>query len=192
MADEIKDPELQSYLERIAAASVAVRDLTEGLSDAQGSWRPQPKSWSIAEVITHLNITATSYYPRLDQSLEKARAKNLTGTGPFKHGGFMIKWLIRNLEDPNGKKFKAPGGFQPVEVSESIADIAASFQEAQDRVRDYIAKSDGVHLGKAKVVSPVSSLIRMTLGKCFHLICAHQERHIAQARRIRESSEFPA
>ena len=107
MSIEIKDPELQSYAGRFAEACESVRSLTDGLSREQSIWRPSPESWSNAEVIVHLNITAESYWPSLDVSLEKARARNLTGTGPFKHGGFMIKWLIRHLEDPNGKKFKA-------------------------------------------------------------------------------------
>ena len=56
----------------------------------------------------------------------------------------------------------------------------------------FLTESDGLHLAKVKIVSPVSSLLRMTLGQCYRLNSAHQERHLRQAHTLRHHADLPS
>ena len=191
MSEKLTGAELSGYGERFEKIIATARELT-GLNEEQACWHPSPSKWCIAECISHLNITAGLYRPKLTESIEKARSQGLTGEGPFKHRGILLPWLIRQLENPQGKSFKAPGKFKPVEVPSDFAAVMTEFMDHQQQFLDFLKASDGLDLGKARVVSPVTSLLRMSLGQCFRLNCAHQERHLRQVSRMREDPSFPA
>lgn len=46
--------ELDRFLSQMAANAQRIRALAEGVADAQARWKPDPDSWSILEVVSHL------------------------------------------------------------------------------------------------------------------------------------------
>jgi hypothetical protein len=48
-----------------------------------------------------------------------------------------------------------------------------------------------VDLNRIKVRSPITPLVRFNLGDALTLQVVHAQRHLAQARRVREHAEFP-
>ena len=81
--------------------------------------------------------TSSSYA----DAIAKAREQKLTGEGPFKHRGFMINWLIGQLENPEGKKFKGRGR---VLLEDSLASARDTLENAcsQDEVEQAIDKTE--------------------------------------------------
>jgi hypothetical protein len=49
-----------------------------------------------------------------------------------------------------------------------------------------VRQANGLDLSRVRVVSPLTSLMRMSLGQCFGLLAAHERRHLWQAARVRE------
>ena len=59
---EVLQPEIRDYLRQFEDAIAGAQHLVEGLSREQLEWSEGPDRWSIAECLSHLNVTADQYY----------------------------------------------------------------------------------------------------------------------------------
>lgn len=181
--------ELEDYRRQFEDAKREARELLEGLCDAQFNWRPAPGAWSIGECLAHLNVAGQFYLPRIDRSIREARAAGQTAEGPFRYGPLQ-RLFVRGIEPPARLKFKAPKIFTP--MPEHLASvIAPAFENLQNQYIERLHAARGLHLGRVKLASPVTRLLRISLGQVFPFMAAHQRRHLWQARRVREDANFP-
>jgi hypothetical protein len=188
-AGESLPAELEGYRAQFEAIKRDASELVAGLSDAQFNWRPAPGVWSIAECLAHLNVTGQYFLPRIDRRLREARAAGMLSEGPFRYG-LLSRVMVRGSEPPAKLKFKAPKIFQP--MSEHLsAVIVPAFMTLQDQLVERLRAARGVDLRRVKVTSPVSSLVKISLGQVFPFVAAHERRHLWQARRVREDANFP-
>jgi len=178
--DAVLMPELDGYRAQFEALKSETAELLDGLTEAQFNWRASPGRWSIAECLVHLNVTARLYLPLIEKSIKEARSRQLFGEGPFRHG-FLINWLIRTTEPPPKLKTKSPKIFVPP-PDQPLETVATDFMSLQDQFLARIQESNGLHLSRIKVVSPVSRFLRMSLGQSFAFLAAHERRHLWQAR----------
>ena len=177
-------PEIRDYLRQFEEAIEGAQHLVEGLSPEQLEWKEGPDRWSIAECLSHLNVTADQYYPAIDRSMRRARERELLGKGPFRHG-FLMNRFIAMLEPPPGRSFKAPRNFKP--RARNLANEIGIFFAHQEAIMKRVRQADGLDLARVKLVSPVSKWLRMSLGQCFALLAAHQRRHLWQSARVKEA-----
>ena len=182
--------DLQDYRSQIEAVNLDARDLLAGLTEAQFNWRPTPGHWSIAECLDHLTVTNRELIEGIKKSISDARAKGLTGRGPFRHG-WIGNMFVRSLEPPVKMKFKAPKIFKP-RPDQSLEATVRDFFSTQDEVLRLIEEANGVNLARAKVASPVTRLMKLSLGQVFGLIITHNRRHLWQARQVKGNQAFPA
>ncbi len=182
-------PELQEYFQQVEEIKRDAEDLIRGLSEAQFKWQPAPGRWSIGECLEHLNVTSRLYWPIIAQAINRARAQDWFSKGPYKHGWFG-KLFVRSAEPPVRMKFKSPRQFRPPS-DQPMDQVYSQFVSWQDRLLDLIRDANGVDLGRPKVQSPGSKLIKLTLGQGFGLMTAHERRHLWQARQIKEDPNFP-
>jgi hypothetical protein len=54
-----------------------------------------------------------------------------------------------------------------------------------------VRQADGLNLNRNRVISPVTSLLRLPLGAYFVFVIAHDRRHLWQARQLRTAPAFP-
>ncbi|MDT4897553.1 MAG: hypothetical protein QOH25_2630 [Acidobacteriota bacterium] len=188
--DEPLISDLQDYRRQIEAVNLDARDLLAGLNEAQFNWRPTPGHWSIAECLDHLTVTNRELIEGIKKTINDARSKGLTSRGPFRHG-WIGNMFVRSMEPPVKMKFKAPKIFKP-RPDQSLEATARDFFAAQDEVLHLIAEANGVNLARAKVASPVTRLMKLSLGQVFGLITTHERRHLWQARRVKDDPVFPA
>ena len=181
--------ELEDYRQQLEATKQEAESLLAGLTEAQFNWRPEAGRWSIAECLAHLNTTNRLYAEAIDHSLERARARQLFSDGPFRYG-FLGSWFVRSIEPPPRRRFKAPKVFAPP-PQQSRASVAAEFMKIHDEILKRLQHANGIDLVRARVISPVTSLFRLSLGQSFALIAAHNRRHLWQARQVKEHPDFP-
>ena len=166
--------------------------LVEGLSDAQMTWRSDTKSWSIAECFLHLIAAARPYLTAIDAGIERARAKaKARPAGRFRHP-WMARLFVESFEPPPRFRFPAPKQFLPPAPSGPTAVIVGDFLRLGDEIGGRIDRSEGLDLGKTVVASPVSPLVRLSLGLSFSLLAVHERRHLYQARTVTRHAAFPA
>lgn len=182
-------PEIDDFRRQFEALSLRADALVAPLSDDQFFWPPAPGAWSIAECVEHLNVTARTYLPKLDEAVADAIRRGLYAPGPFTYN--WIGRLFTRINEPPAKiKVKAPAAFQPG-PRRSRAEIMAAFRAYQVQFIDRLRQANGLDLGRAKVQSPISPWLRMSLGSGFALMTAHERRHLWQAERVKSSPGFP-
>lgn len=181
--------ELEERQKELEALNDRVHIMLVHLTPEQLYWRPAVGSWSIGECIIHIAVTNRGMLPGIDAAIERARRRGLHAAGPFRHG-WPGSWLVRALEPPVARKVKTARWAQPQAGgnADSIEhDLHASHAEVIERMR----RAQGYHLGKVKVQSPFTPLLRYSLGQAFAIIAAHGRRHVWQAEQVRGNPEFP-
>ena len=180
-------PELADYHRQFEEAEETARHLTEGLTKQQLDWRPAPGRWSIAECLGHLNVTAEAYIRPMDAAIARAKGRGEYGKAPFRHG-FLVNAFIRMLEPPPRRRFKSPSKFVPGVDTDGAVE---NFLEYQHALMVRSERAEGLHLGRIRITSPITRLLRMSLGQCFRLLATHQRRHLWQAQQIPREPGFP-
>jgi hypothetical protein len=183
-------PEVDDYRQEFERLAGEADALVAPLTEEQFNWNPSPGAWSIAECIDHLNVTARVYLPRIDEGIAEAVRRGLYGEGPFTHD-LVGRWFVRLMEPPAGIRIKAPSTFQPP-PRRSRSEIMAGFRAYQVQFVDRLRQASGLDLRRAKVHSPTSPWIKISLNSGFALMAAHERRHLWQAQRVLSAPGFPA
>lgn len=180
-------PELEGYRQQFLSAKEEYKKLVEGLTDEQFNWRPGEDQWSMAECIDHLIMIGDFMNRSINTGIDRANERNWKSDGPFKYGA-VGNWFVRSVSGTDAarkRKFKAPTTYTPTS-NHSLSRIDSAFITLQDEFVDRLERANGLDIAKVKLPSPVTRLIRLSLGQWFALLAGHQERHFAQAREVRE------
>ena len=181
--------DLQEYQRQIEAINTDARDLLAGLSEAQINWCVEVGHWSIAECLDHLTVTNREMMKHIKEALTDARSRGLTSRGPFRYG-MIGNMIVRSMEPPAKMKFKAPKIFKP-RSRQSPEVVTRDFFAVQDEILKLIREANGLNLARVKITSPVTKLIKLSLGQAFGLIATHERRHLWQARQVKTNPAFP-
>jgi hypothetical protein len=64
--------------------------------------------------------------------------------------------------------------------------VLPTFLHVQSQLILQLALAGGLDLRRVKVATPISPLLKMSLGMMFAQVAAHERRHLQQAWRVRE------
>ena len=185
LAPDVDDYRIQ--FERLAGEADA---LVAPLTEVQFNWSPATGRWSVAECIDHLNVTARLYLPRIDEAIAEAIRRGLYGDGPYTHD-LLGRLFVLSMEPPAKIKVKAPESFRPG-ARRARSEIMAAFRAYQVQFVDRLRQANGLDLRRAKVHSPASSWIKVSLNSGFALMVAHERPHLWQAQQVVTSPGFPS
>lgn len=176
--------EIQDDIRQVEAVRREGQTLLAGLSDARFNWRPGPERWSVGQCFDHLNVSVRQTYPAFDRAIDGARAKDLTGDGPF-HYSRLARWIVADMEPPPKRRYRTFKIFFPAAAADlRVADVLPEFLAVRDGLIERLRRADGLDLKRAKVTSPVSRFFRLSLGAYFQFVIAHERRHLWQAREV--------
>jgi hypothetical protein len=141
--------------------------------------RPSPGSWSAAECIGHLSISSQSFLEPLRKAIDDARARKLMAKRPPKMDllGRVLKWF---LEPPIRQRVKTSAPFVPKSVR-AKAEAFGEFAGLQARLADLLQEARDFDLNRMKIVSPFDKRVRYNVFSAFHILVAHERRHLWQA-----------
>ena len=182
-------PELDDLRRQFEDITRSLDVLLGPVRDDQFTWQPAPDAWSIAHVLDHLNASARHYLPILDEGISEAIRRGIYGEGPFQYAWVGRVFVYLN-EPPPRIKAKAPSRVQPA-PERSRHEIVAALRAYQVQFVDRLRQANGLDLARARVGSPVSRWVRISLGSGFAVMAAHERRHLWQAQRITELPGFP-
>lgn len=177
-------PEPEPYRQQFEEVKVQARELTAGLNEERFNWRPGPHQWSIEECLAHLTIVGQWEVGAIERAIEEGRARGLTGSGPFRYGP-LDRFIVRMTEPPVRRKLRSPRRFLPLD-GQPVTAIVPTFLHLQSQFLRLIERAAGLDLARVKVATPISRFYKMSLGMMFAQAAAHERRHMAQARRVRE------
>ena len=172
-----------------AAVEDDARALLHGLSDAHGTWRAEPGSWSVAECLDHLATSNRVYLRAMQPPADRAIAEGRRRRGPALPG-LVGGWFVRALEPPVRTLFrgKAPAQIQP-RPSPPLADAHAQFFASQREVMAFLQAYADIDLAGVVFPNPFIRGVRFSLATGLHVIDAHERRHLWQAWRVRTAAE---
>jgi hypothetical protein len=182
-------PELDEYRSQFQSVAEQAKVLTSGLTEAQFNWRPSPQLWSIEECLGHLIMVGQPQVKLIESAIHNAKSKGINSKGPFRYG-FLERAILRNTQPPVRRKFKSPRRFLAVH-GQPVTAILPTFLHLQSQFIRAVEQSEGLHLVRIKVPTPITRLLKMSLGIMLAQQAAHERRHLEQARAVREHPQFP-
>ncbi|HVG22840.1 MAG TPA: DinB family protein [Thermoanaerobaculia bacterium] len=136
--------------------------------------RPTPLSWSAAECLAHLSISTEMFLPVLRDAV--ARKPKKPGKAKMDLLGRVLAWF---LEPPIRKKVKTSQPFVP-KSTRAKADAFGEFAALQEKLIDLLRAARESDL-RTRIVSPFDGRVRYNLLSAFHIMAAHERRHLWQA-----------
>lgn len=186
---KVQNPHLKVLLENVQVIISATTALYENSSKAQLTWKPKPEVWNAVQCLDHLIVTGNLYHPRIRQAIEKARENRLLEKKPFRPSLFG-KLFIQSVSPKSKLKLKTFNIFKP-EVNASNPHNYQVFIQQEQELIELIKRADGLDLNKVKIMSPLSRLLKLSIGEAFWLLVMHQQRHLLQAKNLRKLPGFP-
>ncbi len=163
------------------------------LSENQLSWRPNENTWSVAEVIAHMNEYSHYYHPTFKRKIENTRftsTKEAFISSPLGRSAWKSMKLgrLNNIK----RKFKAQKGYNPsIDPSLVKGNEAEQFVLLQNEFIEIIHMAENVNLRRVKIPISISKIIRLRLGDAILFVTYHNQRHIQQIKNLLDRRNFP-
>jgi DinB superfamily len=169
---------LQDVEQELEEAARRARALVDGTEARLFTVRPNPRSWSAAECLSHLSISTEMFLPVLKKAIEDARAKGTKSGAPkMDLMGRVLRWF---LEPPIRSRVKTTAPFVPRSVR-AKSEALAEFATLQQQLKALLREMKDFDLSKMKIVSPFDKRVRYNVYSAYRIITAHQRRHLWQA-----------
>ncbi len=186
---ELSSSHLNQLTKEAEAVLEEITTFFSTLSDTQLNWKPNEHTWSIAQCLDHVIVTDQQYFTGIKRAMDEPAAKQATDEKPYR-ASWMGKFYMLFVKPDGFFKFKAPKSFQPSNRTEGKI-VLNDFAEHQRQLLALMKRANGLDLAEIKLTSPLSKLIRISLGESFSIMMAHERRHILQAKRMYEMMDFP-
>ncbi len=182
---------LQTVIDEADKNSLGAQQLAEGLGDNQLSWTSSPDRWSIAQCLEHLAVTSRQFNTYFTAAIRQGREKwPVTSDVPYKPS-WVGGWLIKQVVPETTRKVPAPKVFRPSQ-SPAIDGALEKYLNQQREFLGFVREAKGIDYNKVRLRSPVTPLMRYSLADAFVVTVVHGWRHLAQAKRVRDTAGFPA
>jgi len=185
--DEVSSPWWLRLISEFNAADNRAIALAKQLTPQQLNWKRRPNEWSVGQCLEHLYVTNEVYLGPMSTSLKGRQPIVVQEITP----GWLGRWFIRNYIEPSSgmKRVRAPRKIRPgTHIEPSILD---RFLISNHTARQLIHRAMNQDVNHIRFRNPFVPVIRFTVGTGFEILSKHQQRHLLQAERIRNSLEFP-
>lgn len=177
---------IQGILKRLHTIKSEITELAAPLTAEQLNFKPNPKSWSIAEVMEHIITANATYFSGIAELISLNPSSK--ASGPYSHN-LMARMMVYFLR-PDGMKLPAPPVFEP-ESSHLDQHIIQRLEQNFREIESFIEDAKEMDLVRLKMPSPALSLLYFNLGGVFDILVTHAERHYKQMKRVLAAEGFP-
>lgn len=175
MMASVLSPQLEALRKQFEACSERARQLLTQNDEAIVRQRPPKGGWCAAECVVHLTLTTGQYEPIFQDGFARAQK----GSEPYKRDwkGRFLAWI---MEPPYRTGVKTRPEFEPVNTGRP-QQVLADFLESQKVMFARLQRANGLALDKTLVESPFKKGFFYNMYSLFHILAAHQRRHLWQA-----------
>jgi hypothetical protein len=177
---------MQELTDAISRSRQSLLKHVDGLSDAQLGYKPDDGEWSLNDILHHLALTDEANGKLTSRALKHAHEKNVP-PDPTPDAS-VLNCLDAAVASLNTKA-QAPDFVRPqshLSAPESLARLAAS----RERMLQSIEQLCVYDLTQLKYPHPV--LGELDMYQWILIAGGHEGRHVAQIKRIKAESGFPA
>lgn len=150
------------------------------------NYKQDASSWSILECLEHLNLYGRFYIPEIknriseqSRSLQKGKKEEV-----FKSGWLGNYFANSMLPKAKLNKMKTFQNMNPLN-SKLDKTVIHEFVNQQAQMLQLLEDARKISLNRTKTSISISKLIKLKLGDTFRFVIYHNQRHVAQALRLR-------
>lgn len=170
-----------------------VQNKLNKLKDSQLNWKPNNQSWSINEILFHLNQYAHYYQNVFISKIESTKftePKSQFISSPL--GKSAWKSMKLGVANNIKRKFQSPKNYNPTLQPQLVRPNEISiFEKYQLDLFEIIEKARKVNIQRVKIPISISKFIRLKLGDALLFVIYHNERHLQQIKNLIEHRAFP-
>jgi hypothetical protein len=182
--------DVQKVIDQLNEADRRTDAITANLSDAQFHWQPDGgRRWSVAQCLEHLAVGAEVYLARMRGAIDRAQQERSVRRGPFAPG-FFGRQFVNSLEPPVRFRGRAPKAIIP-SSTRSRAEILSRFHGTHAELKALAREAAAIDANRATFQNPFLKMVRMKVSTAFHVINAHDRRHLCQAEQVIARADFP-
>lgn len=141
--------------------------------------QPAPGSWSVAQVLEHLNFYSRFYIPAIEQKLHHHASKSAEYFRPGWFGDYFTKMMKPTAGNKIKMKMKAMKSATPSATIDDKSALA-QFISDQHQLLNLLSIAQSADLGKIRVPTSLTKMISLKLGDTFRFFIAHEQRHFVQ------------
>ncbi len=175
-------PALEEIRLELEDASARASALVQSLTPEKLGLRPAPESWSVAECLYHLTLSADAFAPAIRDALAEGRRRNLLSSSPIFRMESVARLLGWWLEPPYRMKSKTGAAFVP--APGDAADSLPNFLTRQQQLMLLLREADGLAIDRLRIRSPFARQVRYSVYSAFRLMAVHERRHLWQAEQV--------
>ena len=176
-------------LQQLHTVTADVESAFGNLTADQLNWKPGPSQWSIAQCLEHLIVINGSYFPVFERIERGQFTPNFMERLPLLPR-VLGPLVLKAVSPESPRRYKTASSFQP-SGSAISGDIVARFVTHQQKVARHLEAAVNLQPERFVITSPVASFVTYSLLDACRIIVAHEQRHVAQARRVMASPGFP-
>lgn len=182
--------QIQILSDRQNAVVAAIHKRLDGLTDAQMRWKPDPKRWSIADIVDHLIRIHASTSTQFMRVLQAAPPAGDEGKEEIPYG-----WSDRTLIGMHSPGSKLAGSvpklYQPVEHNGSLGRVVQHLYEEFEALRVIIEYADQKRLKGLKMRPPTGGILHPTVLGFLDAMIQHDRMYLLQIEEIQRNPAFP-
>jgi hypothetical protein len=182
--------DVQRVIDQLDEADRVADRLTGSLTDQQFHWRPDGGTgWSIGQCLEHLAVADALYAGLLRAAIDRERQAGSMRRGPFAPGFFGRKFAS-SLEPPAKLRTRAPSAIVPRSAL-TREEILRAYHGTHAELKAMARDAAAIDANRATFQNPFFKMVRVRVSTGFHVITAHNRRHLWQAERVFQRPDFP-
>jgi DinB superfamily len=164
----------------LAASRQQFLDSVAGLSAAQWNFKPDEKTWSVAECAEHIAVSEDVIFGRVAQMTQSP-------VDPDKKSAVTDDFILKAVVNRT-QKFQAPEILRPTHRFATPQETIEHFKASRERTIAYVRNTQDDlrgHFGDHPVLKTMDAY------QWILLISAHSQRHTAQLNEVKANANFP-
>ena len=156
-------------------------DSVAGLSLAQWSFKPDEKTWSVAECAEHIAVSEDVIFGMITQKIMQAPVE------PDKKSAVTDDFILAAVVNRT-QKFQAPEMLKPTHRFATTQEMLDHFKQSREHTIAYIRNTQDDlrgHFGDHPVLKTLDAY------QWILLLSAHTQRHTAQLNEVKANANFP-
>jgi hypothetical protein len=175
---------VQPWLSKIDENTNSFQTAFGHLKESELNWKPDGKTWSVAQNIHHLIAINETYYSVVKSVREGSQKLPWIASVKFMVR-FFGSFILDSVEPTRKRKMKTFPMWEPSQ-SNLGADIVQQFIRHQTELKNLIESSGDLVDKEVIISSPANRNIVYTLARAFDIITTHEVRHFNQAVEVNE------
>ncbi|MGZ3846204.1 MAG: DinB family protein [Flavisolibacter sp.] len=179
--NKFKSEDLISQLQEDVRHIIAAAEHLQTADPVKLNYAAAEGSWSVAQVLEHLNAYNRYYLPVIEKSMIHISKDTSAWFIPGFWGNYFTKMMMpKNVYDIKNK-MKAMKSYTP-SSGLNVEAVFKEFIQHQNKLLQFLDVAKRRNLNSIRIPLSISKLIRFKLGDTFRFLIAHEQRHMIQAR----------